>query len=216
MPAPTMLAGFFKWEAPGGTVRLCDGGTLVFDSERYNTKDLTFGALSGFETISEGVGDEAPAGMLTFSPAANANPEDFNGPALQGSRIRMWIGEIDRDTGLLVGDPDLQLDSLVDVTRLKLARGKRALEVDIVSRAERLFLLMEGNVLSGEFHRRIYASETGLDNALGVPTVVAWGVVGAPRGTASYTGGFAGGGGGGGVTEGGGSAYQLKMAEMYG
>lgn len=215
MPVPIMLTGFFKWEAPGGDVRLCDGGTLVFDSERYATTDLTFGALAGFETISEGVGDEAPAGMLTFAPNPAAAPEDVNGPALQGSRIRMWIGEIDRDTGLLVGDPDLQLDSLVDVTRLKLARGKRALEVEIVSRAERLFLLMEGNVLSGEFHRRIYPSETGLDNALGVPTVVAWGVVGAPRGSASYTGGYAGAGSAG-VAAGGSSAYQLKMEELYG
>lgn len=178
-----MLSGFLKWETGAGDVRLCDGGTFVFDSERYRSKDATFGAISGFDPVSEGVGDEAPAGTLTFSPAADADPTDFNSPTLQGSRIRMWIGELDPDTGLVVGDPDLMLDSLVDMTTLKLGRGTRQLAVDIVSRAERLFLLNEGNVLSGEAQRRIYEGETGLDNALGVPTVVAWGIVGAPRGT---------------------------------
>lgn len=186
------LAGFLKWETGAGDVRICDGGTLVFDGESYVSRHPIFGAITGFMTLIEGVGDEAPAGTLTFAPAADAAPVAINSPLLQGTRIRMWIGEIDRDTGLLVGDPDQMLDSIVDVTRLKLGRGKKELEVDIVSRAERLFLLNEGNVLSGEFHRSIYPGELGLNNAIGVPMTVAWGVAGAPRGTSSYSGGALG------------------------
>jgi hypothetical protein len=126
---------------------------------------------------------------LTFSPAPDADPYALNSPDLQGTRLRMWIAEVDGDTGAVVGTPDQVLDSIVDVPRLRLQRGGMQLETDIVSRAERLFLINEGNVLSGEFHRRLYPSETGLNNAIGVPTVVAWGVVGAPRGTASQNGG---------------------------
>ena len=181
MAQSIMLTGFLKWETGAGDVRLCDGGTFVFGGERYRVKDPVFGSISGFDPISEGVGDEAPAGTLTFSPAPDADPAVFNSPELQGSRIRMWIGEIDQDTGLLIGTPDLMLDSVVDMTTLKLKAWQ--LQVDIVSRAERFFLLNEGNVLSGEAHRRIYPGETGLDNALGVPKVVAWGTVAAPRGT---------------------------------
>lgn len=193
MAAPLLLVGFLLWKAPTGDVKLCDGGTLEFNGDRYFATDPTFGSISGFDPISEGVGDEAPSGTLTFSPHPDADPAVINSPALQGTRIRMWIGEIDRDTGLLIGDPDLMLDSLVDVTTLKLGRGSRQLQVDIVSRAERLFILNEGNVLSGEAHRRIYPGETGLDNALGVPIIVAWGVTGAPRGTISSGSGGVGG-----------------------
>jgi hypothetical protein len=188
---PTLLAGFLKWEAGDETVRLCDGGTLTFDSESYTSRHSIFGAIAGFMPINEGVGDEAPAGTLTFSPAPDADPYVINSPLLQGTRLRMWIAEIDRDSGLIIGTPDQMLDSIVDVTRLKLARGSMALEVDIVSRAERLFLINEGNVLSGEFHRRIYPGETGLDNAIGVPTTVAWGVAGQSRGT-TQSGGLGG------------------------
>lgn len=194
MSEPTLLAGFLKCEAGAETVRLCDGGTLVYDSETYVSRHAVFGAISGFMPINEGVGDEAPAGTLTFSPPGDADPYVINSPTLQGTRLRMWIAEVDRDTGLIIGTPDQMLDSIVDVTRLKLGRGTLSLEVDIVSRAERLFIVNEGNVLSGERHRQIYSGELGLNNAIGVPTTVAWGVAGAPRGTSNYSGGMAGGG----------------------
>lgn len=185
----TMLAGLLHWEAGAEEVRLVDGGTLTVDGDIYISRHAVFGAISGFESINEGVGDEAPAGVLTFSPAPDADPYTLNSPDLQGTRLRMWIAEVDQDTGEVVGTPDQVLDSIVDVPRLRLKRELVQLETDIVSRAERLFLINEGNVLSGEFHRRIYPDETGLNNAIGVPTVVAWGTVGAPRGTASYSGG---------------------------
>jgi hypothetical protein len=191
MQEPTMLAGFLRWEAGAEDVRLTDDGTLTFDGLSYTRDHPVFGRIGSFMPINEGVGDEAPAGTLTFIPDPDAAPTTINAPTLQGTRIRMWIGEIDRDTGLLDGDPDQMLDSIVDVTKLKLGRGVKAIEVDIVSRAERLFLLNEGNVLSGEFHRRIYPGELGLNNAIGVSTVVAWGVASAPRGT-SYSGGGSG------------------------
>lgn len=198
MSAPLLLAGFLKWETGDGDVRLCDGGTISYDGGSYTSRDPVFGAIAGFTSINEGVGDEAPAGTLTFSPAPDAEPATINSPLLQGTRLRMWIAEIDRETGLIDGVPDLMLDSIVDVTKLKLGRGSVVLDVDIVSRSERLFIVNEGNVLSGEFHRRIYPGETGLDNAIGVPTVVAWGVVSSPRGTSYASGGGYGGGGAGG------------------
>lgn len=176
------LAGFLKWEAGDIDVRLNDGGTLVFNDESYVSRHPVFGAIAGFTAIDEGVGDQIPNGTLTFSPGPTADPYTINSPTLQGTRLRMWIGEVDRDTGLLDGEPEQVLDSIVDVTTLKFGRGKLALEVDIVARGERLVLINEGNTISGEFHRRIYPDERGLDNATGVPINVAWGVTGAPRG----------------------------------
>lgn len=197
MPAYS-LVGFFKWETPDGDVRLCDGGILTAFAESYASKHATFGTIAGFDPISEGVGDEVPAGTLTFSPAVDADPADYNYGGLQGSRIRFWIGEYDAETGLISGTPELKSDSIVDVTRLRIGRAKADLEVDFVSRGQRLFLIADAFVLSGEAHRRIYPTETGLNNAIGVPKSVAWGIAAAPRGTTAYGGGGAGGGGGGG------------------
>lgn len=195
----TTLAGLLHWEAGDEEVRLVDGGTLTFDGDVYTTRHAVFGAIAGFDTVTEGVGDEAPSGTLSFSPASGADPYVINSPDLQGTRLRMWIAEVD-DNGAIVGTPDQVLDSVVDVPKLRLGRNTTVLELAIISRAERLFLLNEGNVLSGEFHRRIYPSETGLNNAIGVPSVVAWGTVGAPRGTTTYSGGIGGAGGSGGYS----------------
>lgn len=185
MQAPTKLAGLLKWETGAGDVRLCDGGTLVFNSETYLSKHPIFGSLAGFDSISEGVNDEAPAGVLMFSPAPDADIDVINSPDLQGTPLKMWIAEVDRETGAIIGTPEQVLNSMVDAPRIRAARGKLMLEVDIISRAERLFLLNEGNYLSGEYHRRLYPGERGLDNATGVPRSVPWGVAGAPRGTSS-------------------------------
>lgn len=187
------LAGLLHWEAGSEDVRVVDGGTLTVGADVYTSRHSIFGAISGFEAINEGVGDEAPAGVLTFSPNPDADPYVINAPTLQGTRLRMWIAEVDGDDGTVIGTPDQMLDSIIDVTTLKVGRGSRQLQVNIISRAERLFLINEGNVLSGEAHRRIYPGELGLNNAIGVPTVVAWGVTGAPRGTATSGGGYSGG-----------------------
>lgn len=190
------LAGLLKWERPEGAVCLVDGGTLPWNGDTYRSHDPLVGSIAGFEALTEGVGDEAPAGTFVFAPPGDASASALSYGALQGTRIQSWIGEVDDETGQVVGVPELQLDAIVDVTKIVRGKGVYRLKVDFVSRAQRLMILDTNNVLSGGAHKRIYPSEQGLDNATGVPIVVAWGVAGAPRGTSGIFGNYSGGGAG--------------------
>lgn len=189
-----MLAGLVKLELPGHTVLLCDGGTLTFAGEVYSSIDPLFGTIASIEPFAEGVGDAAPASTIAFAPPEGSDVAAIFDAAQQGSRLRMWVAEVDADTGLIIGTPDQEIDAVVDVPWLSVGRGSRTLEFDFVSSLERVFIVNRGNVLSGEFHQRIYPGERGLDNATGVSGTFAWGVAGPPRGVSGSAAGSGGGG----------------------
>lgn len=182
-----MLAGLIKIELPGQDIRLCDGGFVYFNAEKYTSSDEDFGSIESIQAIEENVGDEAPGGRLTFLPASAAAAGTLSQPEYQGSRMRFWMVRVTEATGL-VSDSELVGDMELDTTALRAARGQRLLDMEFISVAERLFNINEGNVLSPRFHKSIHPGELGLDNATGVPNQMAWGVKGAPRGSTVTTG----------------------------
>lgn len=184
MPQRYLLTGLMKIELPGHDVLLCDGGTVVWNGDTYGPHDSLFGGVQEAESLTEGVADEAPALSLTFLPDPDAEPDDLLDPAMQGSRLRMWIAEIDEETGLVSAPPDQCFDGLIDVTRLRFPVEGRVLEVDCVAGGQRLMNLDEAAVLNGGMHKRIYPEETGMDDTTGVESTFAWGVSSA-RGTGS-------------------------------
>lgn len=186
------LIGLLKIELPDATVRLCDGGFVVFGGETYTSVDPTFGSIASLAALTEGMGEEIPALELSLNPAASSAPAELSQPGFQRSAVRLWIGELDIDTGLLVGDPDLLFFGQIDQSVLRVGRSVRDLAMTIVSTLERLFMRNEGNSLSPVFHKSVWPGETGHDNATGLSVPVSWGVEGS-RGT---FGGNVGGGGG--------------------
>lgn len=178
------LSGLMKMELPERNILLCDGGFVVWAGDVYQVADDDFGLLAGFDALTEGVGDEAPAGTLTMAVPSTAAAATLSTPGHQGSRIRLWIAEIDEETGQVVGQPDLMVDWQIDSTRLRLTKGQRLLEIGCVTRGQRLMLRNDGNTLSPSFHRLIHPGEAGCDNATGLTRDVAWGVAAPPRGTA--------------------------------
>jgi uncharacterized membrane protein YgcG len=193
----TMVVGLVEIQLPSKTLRLSDGGFVYFDGEKFESEDEDFGAIESSDSLVEGTGDEAPAGRITFLPASTAAAAALSQPSFQNSPILIWQAEVNEATGEIVGTPDLLLNALLDTTELRLARGKRTLEMGFITASERLFSINEGNVLSPRFHKSVWPGETGLDNATGVGLSVAWGIEGPPR-QYSYSG--AGGGGTGGMS----------------
>jgi hypothetical protein len=190
-----LFVGLVKIELPDHTILLCDGGFLIVDGEEYSSSDPYFGTIEKLESLEEGVGDEVPAGRLTFLPKSTAAAADLSAPGMQGSRVRFYIAEVDEATGTVIGTPDLRADMQTDQTILRTGRGIRKLEMMFVSRLERLFSINEGNSLSPRFHKTVWPGELGEDNATGVGVAVAWGVEGAPRGSTYSGGGVPGWGG---------------------
>lgn len=190
------LAGLVEIELPDATLRLCDGAFVKWGADTFAASDPDFGTIGSIEPVDEGVGDEIPALRMNFLPNSTASAADLSKPEYQGCRVRMWIAEVDIDTNEVVGAPSLEFDGQADSTELVVDRGSRELEMEVVSAAERLFVINEGNTLSPRFHKSLYPGELGEDNAIGVGIGVAWGT-GLPA--QAYGGGYGAGGTGGGA-----------------
>ena len=188
------LIGLMQLDLPTHTVRLTDGGFVVFGGQTFSSSDAVLGSIGSVETLAEGVGDEVPALQISFLPAASATAAQLSQPGFQKSRCRFWIGEYSSATGLLVGTPELLFDGQLDRTQLVLGQ-KRDLNCSVVSLAERLFEANSGNWLSGTWHKSIWPGELGHDNATGLGISVPWGAV-APPAAAPASGGYSGSGSG--------------------
>lgn len=182
------LSGLVRVDLPDRTALMTDGGMVPWGGDIYRQRDPFFGVIEQLESLNEGVGREAPAAVLSFLPPADVLAVDLL--SVMDGRIRVWIAEVDDNTGLPIGTPTQMADWIVDFPRLLINKGRRALEVGAVGSGERLFELDRGNSLSPQFHRGVHPGEAGLDNASGVATAVPWGAPSAPRGFASVGGGF--------------------------
>lgn len=180
-----LLTGLMKLELPVRSICICDGGFVRWNGDTYRADDEDFGIIAGFQALTEGTGDEAPAGVLQMAPPSTAAAALLSTPGYQGARLRLWVAEIHEITGTVIGEPDLMADWQVDSTRLRIGRGTRILEIGCVTRGQRLMLNNDGNALSSAYHRALHPGEAGLDNATGLTTDVAWGTASRPRGTTS-------------------------------
>lgn len=173
------LIGLVQIDLPTHTVRLTDGGFIVFSGQTFTSADAVFGSIGSIETLNEGVGDELPALQVTFLPAASATPAQLSSPGFQRSRCRFWLGEYVPATGLISGTPTLLFDGQLDRTQLRVER-EREVTFSVVSLAERLFETNLGNWASSTFHKSIWPGELGHDNATGLKIPVAWGTAAPP------------------------------------
>lgn len=176
------LVGLIRIDLPGQTIRLTDGGFIVWGVATYASKDALFGTIGTLEGLSEGADEEVPALSLTMLPPDSSSPGELSQPGFQQSRVRLWLGEYDAETGVLVGSPDILFDGQIDQTTFTEGRDVRELAMSIVSSAERLFERNIGNSLSPTFHKSVWPGETGNDNATGLNRQVAWGVASAQAG----------------------------------
>jgi hypothetical protein len=171
------LTGLCKIELPSATIRLCDGGRIVWGAETFRGKDATFGTIGSLQPLREGVGDELQPLELTLLPPDTTAAASLVVPTFQGSRVRLWIAEYVVATGAVTGTPELKFDGELDQATLSL---ENVLELTVIPRAARLFELNIGNSLSPAFHKTIWPGETGHDNATGLGRPVAWGTSAPP------------------------------------
>jgi hypothetical protein len=190
------LAGLCQIDLPSHTIRLCDGAFVDWGGNRFDSQDATFGTIESVDQVSEAVSDEAPSGKLTMLPPSAASAADLFQPNAQGSPMSFWLAEVNPATGLVVGTPELLFSGFLDNLRLIVGKSRRAVEIEFMSAAERLFWTKEGNVLSSRFHNEVWPGETGLDQATGVQIAVAWGTSSPSRGTISVGSSGSGGGNG--------------------
>jgi hypothetical protein len=186
-----LIVGLCEIVMPDRTILLTDGGFLDWPAKGlFTAKDVDFGAIESLEYSGEEVSDEAPGGRLTLLPPGVAAAGDLFRSDVQGSPLRFWLAVADRDTGLIVGDPELLFDGLIDTVSLRVSREGRFVDVEFMANAERLFFVREGNVLTSRFHNLAWPGEKGLDHTTGSSIQTPWGVPDPGRG--SFLGGLVG------------------------
>lgn len=162
---------------PSHTIRLLDGaGSLTVNGNVFTGQDSTFGTLSAIDRFSDGVGDEAPALNITLQPSGDAAAADLSAASMQGSTVTVWLGAVDRATGIVIADPLTLFVGEVDQPILTVDKGSRELEYECVSGFERLFSDDEGARLSDSFHKMVWPGETGLANVSGITKTIYWGL----------------------------------------
>ncbi len=187
------LCGLIKIEMPDHTVRISDGGFVIFGGETYESEDPLFGVISGFEVSGTGP-DQAPGGKITFlTPSATAAAALIS-PGFQTSKLSIWLAEINEATATVIGTPTILTLAQLDRGVISETMRSREVALEFVSLGERLMTINEGNSLNGTFHKRLFSGELGLDNAIGMGVTIAWGASGPARGVAY--GDYGGGGGG--------------------
>jgi hypothetical protein len=176
------MVGLMKITLPLTTIRLCDGGHMWWGADKYTSDDATYGAVGGLEAVDERISDEAPATRITLLPPSVTTAADLFLTNAQSSPVEMWLGEYDPATGAVTGTPEKVFSGRIDAVNLRIGKTERAVEIDIVSEAERLFMNREGNVLSTRFHQTAWPGELGFEHATGAQVAVPWGVAGPGRG----------------------------------
>ncbi|MBM3927856.1 MAG: hypothetical protein FJ335_05270 [Sphingomonadales bacterium] len=191
-----IVFGAIAIDMPEGRLGLLDGaGSLTFAGRTFVGEDPVFGVLSEVENLTDGGSDDAPAFGMTLLTGSDAAAATLAAPAMQGSPVLVWIGAVDRISGLPI-DPELIFTGELDVPKLTSDTQGRRLDYEVVSVFERLFEGDESARLSSGHHRSLFPNEAGLDFVTGVTEPVYWGVAGNPSSVTTYPGGGYGGGGG--------------------
>jgi hypothetical protein len=198
-----------KVELPTRTLRLLDGSGELFlqpigfpAPELFTGEDDVFGVLAGAESISEGLGTEAPRWRMVLHPRSNAAMAEAAAPQAQGSPVTVWFGVLGANGQPIVGEPEFVGE--IDNSRLAPSENGKSLTVDVASAWERMFERNQGRGMSAPFWESVYPGDLSMQFVPLVTTPSIWGVDGPARilygGTSSgvSNGGYQGGGGGGG------------------
>jgi len=118
-----MIVGLIDIDLPGYHLSICDGGWVDHGGRRYLSRDARFGTVQSVEDFTDGVGDEAPAGQLTFLPASTSAAVQLSSPAYQGSALNFAWAVVDEMTGKIIAEPDLIFDGELDTTTLNEERA---------------------------------------------------------------------------------------------
>jgi hypothetical protein len=188
--AALALTGLMAITLPSRTVRLCDGGRIIWGANAFSGRDAVFGVIASISNLSEGIAGELPKLDVTLNPADISDPAALSDAAFQNSAVQFWLADYDPETGAVTGTPDLQFDGLIDQTVLTIGDDGTELAITVVPQAERLLNRNSGNGLSPTFHKSIFATETGHDDASGLTIPDAWGAEAPVSGGRTQTAGW--------------------------
>ncbi len=201
-----MLVHLLKIELPGKTIRLVDGsGFVLWGAESYTAEDADFGKIAGFGEFTEAEGTEAPRQTVQLLPTGNAAIAALTAPNAQGSPVTIYAAAIDRQTGQVIGEPDVRFVGELDDAGFNHAQNSSLLELELATIWERLFDDNEGHRWNDAFWTHLFGSGArAFQHVTNAGQKLFWGY----NGPSSGSGGSYGGGNG---SIGGGPGFQVEQ-----
>lgn len=194
-----LLVHLLKIELPARTIRLVDGsGYVVWGAETYTGSDPDFGKIAGFGDFTEAEGTEAPRQTVQLLPPGNAALAALTAPGAQGAPATIYAAVIDRQSGQVIGEPDVRFAGELDDASFNPARNAALLEVELATIWERLFDDNEGHRWNDAFWTYLYGPNArAFQHVTNVGKKIYWGYNGPTSGSggSSYGGGGSIGGG---------------------
>lgn len=165
-----------RFEFADVTVQLVDGAAEVtpIGMGTFVGEHPLFGSIDEIDAFEDGSGDEAPGMVVRLLPATS-DMSLVASAAMQGARVRVWLGAVERASGNVIGAPFLLFDGVVDVPTVEIGKRELAVEYECVSGMERYFANSEGIRLSASWHKQVFPGELGLDYVTGAARKVYWG-----------------------------------------
>lgn len=215
-------------EALGGTVNLLDGSGFVTFSHNgvattFKGSHPVFGALAAPPDVTSSTANSSPRVDVILLPPSDTAISGISQPTAQGSRVYIYEGALNPQTGLVIGVPALLWSGRLDVAEITASERARSIRLDVASAFERLFE-PTATGLNETWHKWIFSVSPSLlaaNISAALPTP--WGREGQKAqsrispptygGGGTVTGGGSSGGGGG--ISGGGVHYDQRDVMLF-
>lgn len=160
-------------ELPDHVIRWTDGGFVVWDGDLYEEVDQTYGVLASVEDVEDGVDDSATTWSFEMVPPPAALAA-LIAPAVQGSVLTSHLGAVDRQTGLLIGEPDLIQRVELDQPNGTFMGQGDPLTWACVTEEARMLEESDEQRLTDAFHQSVWPDELGYVNVTGIKRKMYW------------------------------------------
>lgn len=158
---------------PGHTIRWTDGGFVKWGAETYEEVDAVYGVLSSLEDVEDGVDDSATTWSFDMMPPPSALAALIQ-PGVQGSVLTSHFGAVDRQTGLLIGEPDLLQRVELDQPNGTFMGSGDPLTWACVTEEARMLEESDEQRLTDAFHQSVWPDELGYVNVTGIKRKMYW------------------------------------------
>lgn len=141
----------------GGNVNLLDGsGVISFihngSTTTFTGKHSVYGTLMAAPDVSTQTADSSPRVDIMLAPPTSAGIGSITAPSVQGSRVYVYEGAVNQQTGLVIGQPVLLWSGRIDTAEVNLSDQSRVVRLETCGALERMFEPQAHMVLSDVWH----------------------------------------------------------------
>lgn len=158
---------------PDQTVYWTDGGFVVWGGQTYTARHDVYGVVDSIEEIEDGSDNEATRCAITILPPDGTGMVQLANPTTQGSFVSVHLGAVDRETGLLIGEPDLLFQGELDFGRLGVG-SNWSLVLECGTEEARCLEPNADQRLSDPYHKAIWPGERGFEHVTDTKRKIHW------------------------------------------